>query len=129
MAAFRKGHVKVVKWMVKHVNQFPSDTECMRFIATISDKELLKKCHQCMEIIVTAKDRQAAEANRNANILLEELESEKSREENRKAAAAKRKEKKKLKKKEKKAGKPTNDQSQEPEEEEEEEEEKTPAQS
>ncbi|XP_071954118.1 ankyrin repeat domain-containing protein 17-like [Antedon mediterranea] len=128
MAAFRKGHVKVVKWMVKHVNQFPSDTECMRFIATISDKELLKKCHQCMEIIVTAKDRQAAEANRNANILLEELESEKSREENRKAAAAKRKEKKKLKKREKKAVKPANDQSQEPEEEDDEEDEKTPAQ-
>ncbi len=63
--------------MVKHVNQFPSDTECMRFIATISDKELLKKCHQCMEIIVKAKDRQAAEANKNASILLEELESEK----------------------------------------------------
>lgn len=38
MAAFRKGHVKVVKWLVKHVTQFPSDTECMRYIATISDK-------------------------------------------------------------------------------------------
>ena len=38
MAAFRKGHVKVVKWLVKHVTQFPSDTECMRYIATITDK-------------------------------------------------------------------------------------------
>lgn len=38
MAAFRKGHIKVVKWMVKHVTQFPSDQECMRFIQTISDK-------------------------------------------------------------------------------------------
>ena len=38
MAAFRKGHVKVVKWLVKHVTQFPSDQECMRFIATITDK-------------------------------------------------------------------------------------------
>ena len=38
MAAFRKGHVKVVRWLVKHVTQFPSDTECMRYIATITDK-------------------------------------------------------------------------------------------
>ena len=67
----------------------------------VHNQELLKKCHQCMEIIVAAKDRQAAEANKNASILLEELESEKSREESRKAAAAKRREKKKKKKKEK----------------------------
>lgn len=38
IAAFRKGHVKVVKWMVKHVTQFPSDQECMRYISTITDK-------------------------------------------------------------------------------------------
>ena len=38
MAAFRKGHLKVVKWMVKHVTQFPSDPECMRFIQTVTDK-------------------------------------------------------------------------------------------
>ena len=38
MAAFRKGHVKVVKWMVKHVSQFPSDTELQRYIATVNDK-------------------------------------------------------------------------------------------
>lgn len=38
MAAFRKGHIKVVKWMVKNVNQFPSDQELSRYIATITDK-------------------------------------------------------------------------------------------
>jgi len=38
MAAFRKGHVKVVKWMVYHVTQFPSDQEMTRYISTISDK-------------------------------------------------------------------------------------------
>ena len=38
MAAFRKGHIKVVKWMVKHVNQFPSDAELSRYIATVTDK-------------------------------------------------------------------------------------------
>ena len=41
MAAFRKGHSKVVKWMVKHVSQFPSDTELTRYIATISGKYFL----------------------------------------------------------------------------------------
>ena len=40
-------------------------------------QELLKKCHQCMETIVKAKDHQAAEANKNACILLKELDLEK----------------------------------------------------
>jgi len=101
MAAFRKGHSKVVKWLVKHVTQFPSDTELTRFIATISDKDLLKKTHQCLEIIRVAKERQASEANKAASILLEELEQEKSREESKKAAAARKREKKKRKKAEK----------------------------
>lgn len=109
--------MKVVQYLVKEVNQFPSDIECMRYIATIADKvsihslfsywsaahigaertergvcralkssagflllqELLKKCHQCMETIVKAKDQQAAEANKNASILLKELDLEKVR--------------------------------------------------
>eukprot|EP00092_Neocalanus_flemingeri_P106095 GFUD01136081.1.p1 GENE.GFUD01136081.1~~GFUD01136081.1.p1 ORF type:complete len:2869 (+),score=812.68 GFUD01136081.1:304-8910(+) len=101
MAAFRKGHSKVVKWLVKHVTQFPSDTELTRFIATISDKDLLKKTHQCLEIIRVAKERQASEANKAASILLEELEQEKTREESKKAAAARKREKKKRRKAEK----------------------------
>ncbi|XP_069125262.1 ankyrin repeat and KH domain-containing protein 1-like isoform X1 [Argopecten irradians] len=101
MASFRKGHIKVVKWMVKHVNQFPSDQELARYISTVGDKELQKKCQQCKEIIVSAKDRQAAEANKNATILLEELDKERQHEENRKAAAAKKRERKKAKKREK----------------------------
>lgn len=52
MAAFRKGHVKVVKWLVKYVMQFPSDQECMRFIATITDKvsqaSVLSLCSLCV---------------------------------------------------------------------------------
>merc|ERR1712183_386645 len=97
MAAFRKGHSKVVK----HVTQFPSDTELTRFIATISDKDLLKKTHQCLEIIRVAKKRQQVEANKAASILLEELEQEKTREESKKAAAARKREKKKRRKAEK----------------------------
>ncbi|XP_062333077.1 ankyrin repeat and KH domain-containing protein 1-like isoform X2 [Osmerus eperlanus] len=120
MAAFRKGHVKVVQYLVKEVNQFPSDIECMRYIATIADKELLKKCHQCMETIVKAKDQQAAEANKNASILLKELDLEKSREESKKQALAAKREKRKEKRKKKKE-----EQKRKQEEEEEEEEEKT----
>ncbi|CAG2162007.1 unnamed protein product, partial [Oppiella nova] len=101
MSAFRKGHVKVVKWMVKHVNQFPADQEITRFIALINDKELLKKTNQCAEILRQAKERQAAEANKNATILLEEIDLERTREEHRKAAAARRRERKRIKKKEK----------------------------
>ena len=107
MAAFRKGHSKVVKWLVKHVTQFPSDTELTRFIATISDKDMIKKTHQCLEIIRIAKERQASEANKAASILLEELEQEKTREESKKAAAARKREKKKKKKEERKAEKQT----------------------
>lgn len=102
MAAFRKGHTKVVKWMVNHVTQFPSDQEMIRYIATVSDKELLEKCQECVKIIKCAKETQAAKANKNATILLEELDMEKNREESKKAAAARRRERKKKKKLEKK---------------------------
>merc|ERR1712141_804094 len=105
MAAFRKGHSKVVKWMVKHVFQFPSDAELTRYIATVSDKDLLKKCHTCMEIIRVAKEKQAAEAAKNASSLLEELDREKNMEESKKAAAARKREKKKRRKMEKLAEK------------------------
>ncbi|XP_071573914.1 ankyrin repeat and KH domain-containing protein 1 isoform X4 [Temnothorax nylanderi] len=102
MAAFRKGHIKVVKWMVNHVTQFPSDQEMTRYVATINDKELSEKCHECVKVIRAAKETQAAKANKNATILLEELDMEKTREESKKAAAARRRERKKKKKLEKK---------------------------
>merc|ERR1712110_569122 len=62
------------------------DQELTRYIATINDKDLLKKCNTCMDIIRVAKDRQAAEAAKNANSLLEELDREKNIEESKKAA-------------------------------------------
>lgn len=64
-------------------------------------QELLNKCHKNMEIIITAKDRQAAEANKNASILLEQIDLEKEQEELKKAAAARKRDKKKQKKKKK----------------------------
>ncbi|XP_050294137.1 ankyrin repeat and KH domain-containing protein 1-like isoform X2 [Anthonomus grandis grandis] len=102
MAAFRKGHVRVAKWMVHHVTQYPSDQEMARSITTVSDKELLEKCHECVRIIRAAKETQAAKANKNASILLEELESERTREESKRLQAAKRRERKKKKRLEKK---------------------------
>ena len=51
----------------------------MRYIATVSDKELLKRTHQCLECIVHAKELQAQEANKFASELLEELDNEKVR--------------------------------------------------
>ena len=38
MAAFRKGHGKTVKWLVRHVTQFPSESDTARFISTLSEK-------------------------------------------------------------------------------------------
>ncbi|CAD5123429.1 DgyrCDS11779 [Dimorphilus gyrociliatus] len=104
MAAFRNGHVKVVKWLVKHVQQFPLDQECERFIATQNpatpqEEEKLKKCRQCMEIIIAAKERQAQEANKNAVMLLEQLDLEKKHEANKKETAKRKREKRKAKKK------------------------------
>lgn len=103
MAAFRKGHVKVIRWIVKNVQQFPSDQEMSRFIFGLQNEpDLLKRCQQCAEYIKQAKDKQALEANKNATILLEELDMEKSREESKRLAAQRRREKKKKKKMEKK---------------------------
>lgn len=103
MAAFRKGHIKICKFLVKHVKHFPPDQDLIRYINSLGqvagDKELVKKCHQCMDIIVQAKEKQAQEANRNASLLLKELDAEKSREQSKKAAAQRKREKRKMKKK------------------------------
>jgi len=66
----------------------------------VTCQEMIKRCHQCMNMIVSAKEHQAAEANKNAAILLEQLNVEREREETKKAAAARKRDRKKLKKKE-----------------------------
>ena len=80
------GHVKVVKYLVKKVTQFPSDTECYNYIRSIQDKdpELKIRCAQCVETIIAAKDRQEKEANKNAEQLLRQIEEEKRKENERK---------------------------------------------
>lgn len=99
MAAFRRGHIKVVKWMVKKVTQFPSEHEIKRYITTVTDKELQKKCNQCADVIVSAKDRQAAEANKNADSLLEEIKQEKEQAALKAEMASKRRERRRERKK------------------------------
>ena len=38
ICASLQGHFKVVKYLVDHVSQFPSDSELTRYIGTLSDK-------------------------------------------------------------------------------------------
>lgn len=67
-------------FILKYFNEgcvFQSLSICGENVSNLSLQEMLKKCHLCMESIVQAKDRQAAEANKNASILLEELDLEK----------------------------------------------------
>merc|ERR1711937_798391 len=99
MAAFKKGHVKVVKHLVKKVTQFPSDQECYNYIQSIKEKdpELRMRCAQCVEIIITAKERQEKEANKHTDSLLKLIDEER----NTKLRVAKKREKKKEKAREK----------------------------
>ena len=53
-----------------------------------------------MEIIVNAKEKQADQANKNAAILLDEIDAERTREESKKERQARKRERKKQKKKE-----------------------------
>lgn len=39
---FLQGHTKVVKYLVDHVTQFPSDADLTRYINTLSDKVMKK---------------------------------------------------------------------------------------
>lgn len=59
------------------MSQFPSDTECVRYVATVSDEDLLNRTQQCMKCIAEAKELQAQEANKFASELLEEVSNQK----------------------------------------------------
>lgn len=71
-------NLQVVKYMVEHVKQFPSDQELDRYIQTIVDKagDLRQSCEDCKQIIMQAKTAQAEEANRAAADLLALLDKE-----------------------------------------------------
>ena len=93
------GHVKVVKYLVKKVTQFPSDQECYNYIQSIKDKdpELRMRCAQCVETIITAKERQEKEANKHADALLREIENDKQRRNRKKEKKEEKKQKKEKK--------------------------------
>ncbi|GAA52937.1 ankyrin repeat domain-containing protein 17, partial [Clonorchis sinensis] len=100
MAAFRKGHINVVRLLVQHVTQFPSDKDCIRHIKmAVTDKELAKRCQQCREIIIAAKEKQEGEARKNANCLLEQIEQEEEERAIREAMQAKKRERKRMRRK------------------------------
>ena len=85
----------MVKYLVKKVTQFPSDQECYHYIQSIKDKdpELRMRCAQCVETIITAKERQEKKANEHADELLREIEEEKINLRNKKKSKTKQKKK------------------------------------
>lgn len=56
MAAFRKGHVKTVKWIVRHVTQFPSESDSARFISTLLNDKVNNMVN-CLFVELTISDR------------------------------------------------------------------------
>ena len=57
------------------------------------------RCANCVEIIITAKERQEKEANKHADLLLKQIDEEKKQKEAKERKREKKKEKKKNKKK------------------------------
>ena len=45
-----QGHYKVVKFLVEHVTQFPSDADLNRYINTLSDQVHIHTVHVCNHI-------------------------------------------------------------------------------
>jgi len=64
-------------------------------------KELIRKCQKCMLVIGVTKDEQEARANKNASILLEELDMEKNEEQKKGHRKMKKKKKNQVKSDEK----------------------------
>ncbi|TMS38462.1 hypothetical protein L596_005182 [Steinernema carpocapsae] len=106
MTAFRKGHLKIIRYLVKHVQQFPGDAECHRYLSTLNndkEKELEEKCRQCLQVVLSAKDKQAAQADAAAKRLLDMLAAEEEQEASRKRSKQKKNEEKRAKRQAKKA--------------------------
>ncbi|KAJ8785249.1 hypothetical protein J1605_007468 [Eschrichtius robustus] len=100
-----KGHYKFCELLIGRSDlllgkpDYYSRDYNFEFCHSVGDAEEVSPLY---ESIVQAKDRQAAEANKNASILLEELDLEKLREESRRLALAAKREKRKEKRRKKK---------------------------
>lgn len=68
----------------------------------MTDPELITKCRQCLDYIIAAKSKQAEEANKAAQSLLDMLAQEEAMAESKKRTKQRQKEKKKAKKNAKK---------------------------
>ena len=103
MIAFRCGHIHVTEYLVLQVTQFPSDSDCSKYLLSLAEKpDFRNKCRECFDIIMLAKERQTEEANKHASILLQQIDLEKQQEENRRMQAARKRAKKKKQKEKKK---------------------------
>ena len=103
MIAFRCGHIHVAEYLVLQVTQFPSDSDCSKYLLSLAEKpEFRNKCKECYDIIMLAKERQTEEANKHASILLQQIDLERQQEENRRMQAARKRAKKKKQKEKKK---------------------------
>lgn len=60
---------------------------------------MAKRCQQCREIIIAAKEKQEGEARKNANCLLEQIKQEEEERANREAMQARKRERKRMKRK------------------------------
>ncbi|EFO87528.1 hypothetical protein CRE_19589 [Caenorhabditis remanei] len=105
MAAFRKGHIEMVTFMVGHAKQFPNETDLSRAVQAIESEDTKAKCNSCIDVIRNAKKAQAESAEKAANSLLEQIDEENAKNEEKKQKQKEKKNKKKeAKKKEKVEG-------------------------
>ncbi|UMM30233.1 hypothetical protein L5515_012202 [Caenorhabditis briggsae] len=100
VAAFRKGHIEIIKFLVGHAKQFPNETDLVRMQSTLECADLVARCGECIIIIRNAKKAQAETAEETANRLLQLIDDEKERDINKKQKIKdKKKQKKEAKKK------------------------------
>lgn len=103
MAAFHNGHIKVIRWLISSITQFPSKVEMTRYISQKrGDSDLVKRCKACMDIIMEEMSKHSIEANRAASSLLQEIDERKlqlnEKKLGKKLAATKKRERKKQQK-------------------------------
>ncbi|XP_032234858.2 ankyrin repeat and KH domain-containing protein 1 isoform X2 [Nematostella vectensis] len=104
VAAMKNGHTESTEWLLNVVNHLPSEEQCQKcLVAPIEDKdrheEVMLGRTKCYDLVTKAKKAKEQKVQRNTEIFLKELETEKEREDNRKKkAAAKRRDKRKRRK-------------------------------
>ena len=101
MAAFHKGHVHIVNWMVNLVSLFPPEDELSRYMNSDAVREDFHKYSECCTIIEKARSERAIKANEIAANLIKEIDMEKIRDDSRRSIFNVKRDKKSLDKKKK----------------------------